>query len=61
MKLYCRIHLSFVFGISANHLDVDYDYSYYLGPNYKEVQKKYTHPSTVAANHSSAHDLFLVA
>ena len=29
--------------------------------NYKEVQKKYTHPSTVAANHSSAHDLFLVA
>ena len=61
LKLYSRIHLSFVFGISVNHLDVDYDYSYYLGPNYKEIQKKYTHPSTVVANHSNSHDLFLLS
>ena len=37
MKTYCKIHLSVVYGLSVKHEDPEYDYSYYLGPNYKEV------------------------
>ena len=47
---------SIVFGYYTVFSDVEFDYSYYLGPDYKETQKKYTHPSTIVSNHSSYHD-----
>ena len=31
----------------------DYDYSYYLGPNYKEEQKNMKRVSTIVSNHTS--------
>ena len=54
-KFYAKVDL-FVFGISLTNVHQEFDYSYYLGPDYKETQKKYTHPSTVVCNHTNMHD-----
>ena len=60
LRTYSKIHASIIFGVKVTDIHKDYDYSYYLGPNYRETQKKYTHPSTVIANHSSGHDQFII-
>ena len=43
-------------GIKLKHVYQKYDYSYYLGPDYEETQKKYKHASTIVANHTNMHD-----
>ena len=55
MKIYSKIDL-FVAGIKLKHVYQKYDYSYYLGPDYEETQKKYKHASTIVANHTNMHD-----
>jgi 1-acyl-sn-glycerol-3-phosphate acyltransferase len=44
-------------GLRTTHQKVDYDYTPYLGPNYKETQKEPAHVSTFCPNHSSWLDI----
>jgi hypothetical protein len=39
-----------------NDIHLDYNYSYYLGPNYKNSQRKILKPSTIVCNHISQLD-----
>lgn len=39
------------------HEEVDFDYSYYLGPNYKDSYPKEQNPATWVCNHSAIYDI----
>lgn len=48
----CTFYL-FICGMSTQHKQVDADYSYYLGPDYKKNAKKIKRTSTIVSNHVS--------
>lgn len=48
----CSFYL-FVCGMRSSCKQVDVDYSFYLGPDYKEKEKKVPHVSTIVCNHVS--------
>ena len=50
--LFTRFYL-FLAGVWTIEEETDYDYSEYLGPNYKESEKSNIHVSTIVSNHSS--------
>jgi len=47
-------------GMSCTLNNLNVDYSYYLGPDYKKNIKKYCKPSTLVANHCSWLDGFIL-
>ena len=49
---FCRVYV-FVAGMFTTKKEVDFDYSYYLGPNYKEQEDKQKRTSTLVSNHVS--------
>lgn len=46
----------FVSGVSTEYEEVDFDYSEYLGPNYKDLYDPNIKTSTIISNHVSIHD-----
>ena len=50
----------FAFGYRFKHKKLDFDYSEYLGPDYKETMKLPKHISTIVSNHSSWFDPLLL-
>ena len=58
-KIACSI-LLFCLGIRSSYENRDYDYSYFLGPNYKERTVYPKHFSTYVSNHTSWLDIILM-
>ena len=49
-----------VMSVKVNYVHKDFDYSYYLGPDYKLSQKVPLQASTIVANHHSSCDPFIL-
>lgn len=64
MKNYIRLFSiceMIIQGVFMKSTDKEVDYTYYLGPNYREEQKKYKQASTIVGNHITNHDQHLVS
>jgi 1-acyl-sn-glycerol-3-phosphate acyltransferase len=52
MKLLCKL-LCFFAGMRTTKRQVEFDYTTFLGPNYKETTRKPKYLSTYVSNHAS--------
>jgi lysophosphatidylcholine acyltransferase / lyso-PAF acetyltransferase len=52
--------LNFFGGMRTSRTVIDYDYTSFLGPNYKETQVEPKHLSTLISNHSSWLDVSIL-
>ena len=47
---FCRVYI-FINGMFTKKKEVDFDYSYYLGPNYKDNYENDKRTTTLVSNH----------
>jgi 1-acyl-sn-glycerol-3-phosphate acyltransferase len=49
----------FMYGIFVNFQEVEFDYSEYLGPNYKDQEDSTVRATTLVSNHISSIDILI--